>query len=414
MKPTVEPQNVEEAACRASLREPLRPVFAVGGLYSTANGVAWIMRDLAAALGRKGAPVTVCAAECNGRVSVGKIFEQPSRWVAAPGRWLGGLSFAPALKPLLEQEIAGSDLVHNHSLWMLPTSYASQIAERLKKPIVISTHGALESWALGNSRLKKMLVGRLFQNRDFRSAACIHVNTTTEASSVRAYGLEQPIAVIPNGVDDVFLRTDGERRRFENMFPGVGRRRVVLFMGRVHKKKGLQLLLPAWARLVSKFPDWTLVVAGPNRGFESEARRLRLELSIENSVILTGNLQGDAKLSALNAAELFVLPSFSEGFSMAVLEAMAAGVPVLLTSGCNFPEAVEKNAAVSVEPTIGDVEAGLRQLLSLSDGERRVMGLAAQKLIASGYTWDIIAERMIELYAWLTVRGPRPAFVLNR
>ena len=184
-------------------------------------------------------------------------------------------------------------------------------------------------------------------------------------------------------------------------------------MGRLHKKKGLELLLRAWARLASQFTDWVLVVAGPDRGFETTVRRLIQELGLVQSVILTGNLQGESKREALGAAEVFVLPSFSEGFSMAVLEAMACSLPVLLTPECNFPEAAASGAAVEVEATVRGTEAGLRRLLSLGDTERQKMGRSARTLIAARYTWDRVAEQTMQLYCWLTGRGLRPEFVLD-
>ncbi len=135
----------------------MKPVFVVGGLYSLANGVAWIMRDLAAALGRAGSPVTVCAADCYGRglASIGHVFEPPSRWVSAKGLWLGGLSWSPALKRQMGRTVSEADLIHNHSLWMLPNSYGSRAARRQHKPVVITAHGALEPWALEHSGWKK-------------------------------------------------------------------------------------------------------------------------------------------------------------------------------------------------------------------------------------------------------------------
>ena len=156
-----------------------------------------------------------------------------------------------------------------------------------------------------------------------------------------------------------------------------------------------------------------MVIAGPDCGFETPARRLIQELRLAQSVLLTGNLQGEAKQEALGAAEVFVLPSFSEGFSMAVLEAMACGLPVLLTPGCNFPEAAASGAAVEVEPNVGSVESGLRRVLSLSDTERQNMGRTARTLIAARYTWDRVAEQTMQLYCWLTGRGLRPEFILD-
>jgi glycosyltransferase involved in cell wall biosynthesis len=391
----------------------IRPLFTVGGLYSTANGVAWIMRDLAAALGRIGAPVTVCAADCAGRRSIGHIFEPPTRWVSAPGHWLGGLSWSQKLKPILEHEIARADVVHNHSVWMLPTSYACRVAERLDRPVVFTAHGTLEPWALAHSGWKKRLVGWAFQNRDLERASCIHVNSEAEVEGIRAYGLKQPIAIIPNGVDATFLGPLPGRERFEREFPQAAGKRIVLFMGRLHKKKGLELLLRAWPRLAAQFNDWVLVIAGPDNGFEPTARQLIRELDLASSVILTGNLQGESKRQALGASDVFVLPSFSEGFSMAVLEAMAAGLPVLITPGCNFPQATSAGAALEMEATVEGTEAGLRRLLSLRDAERGKMGRAARTLVATRYTWDRVAEQTMELYSWLTGQEPRPEFVLD-
>ena len=261
------------------------------------------MRDLAAALGRIGAPVTVCAADCVGRESIGHIFEPPTRWVTAPGRWLGGLSWSQKLKPILEREIARADVVHNHSVWMLPNSYACRIAERLDRPVVFTAHGTLEPWALAHSGWKKRLVGWAFQNRDLDRATCIHVNSRSEVAGIRAYGLKQPIAIIPNGVDATFLGPLPGRERFERAFPQTAGRRIVLFMGRLHKKKGLEHLLRAWPRLAPQFTDWVLVIAGPDSGFETTVRRLIQELGMAQSVILTGNLQGESKREALGAAE---------------------------------------------------------------------------------------------------------------
>jgi glycosyltransferase involved in cell wall biosynthesis len=405
---SMEPEIAAVAATRS-----IRPLFTVGGLYSTANGVAWIMRDLAAALGRIGAPVTVCAADCVGRESIGHIFEPPTRWVTAPGRWLGGLSWSPKLKPILEREIAGADVVHNHSVWMLPTSYACRIAEKLDKPVVFTAHGTLEPWALSHSGRKKRLVGWAFQDRDLHRATCIHVNSRAEVEGIRTYGLKQPIAIIPNGVDAMLLGPLPGREKFERAFPQVAGKRIVLFMGRLHKKKGLELLLRAWPRLVPQFNDWVLVVAGPDNGFETTARQIIRELDLASSVILTGNLQGQSKREALGAADVFVLPSFSEGFSMAVLEAMAARLPVLITPGCNFPEAVEVKAAVCVLPTITAIEEGLCNLLGLSSQARASIGKRGHQLVASKYSWNHAARQTYELYRWLIESGPRPSFVVD-
>jgi len=130
------------------------------------------------------------------------------------------------------------------------------------------------------------------------------------------------------------------------------------------------------------------------------------------SVTLTGGLFGPMRLAALGAAAVFVLPSFSEGFSLAILEALACRLPVLITPGCNFPEVAQSAAGLEVQPNADDTERGLRQLLSMADRERAAMGANGRAMIESQYTWDAVARRMVELYSWLLGKLSRPSFVV--
>jgi glycosyltransferase involved in cell wall biosynthesis len=391
----------------------MKPIFVVGGLYSQSNGVARIMRDLAAALGRAGSPVTIFGAECFGRVSVGHIFELPSDWIAARGFWLGGLSWSPRLKELLREGIRDADVVNNHSVWMLPNSYSSRIAGSTNKPVVITAHGTLERWALDRSRWKKRLVGRLFQDHDLHAADCLHVNSRQEIEGVRAYGIKCPVAVIPNGLHLPDFEPLPPQDVFREAFPETRDKKIALFMARLHVKKGLDHVLCAWSRVHKRFPDWHLVIAGPDCGFGRQARQRVKEFALDRTVTFTRNLQGDLRLAALAAGEVFVHPSFSEGFSMAVLEALACRLPVLITPGCNFPEAVDAGAAIEVSPDTQGTEAGIVELLSLSDLERKAMGERGRMLVDAAYTWDGVAQQMLDLYRWLCLGGARPATVID-
>ena len=391
----------------------MKPIFVVGGLYSEANGVARIMRDLAAALARHGAPVTVYGAECFGRDSIGHIFEFPSRWVAARGFWLGGLSWSPQLKGLLRKGIRNADVVHNHSVWMLPNSYSSRIARSADKPVVITAHGTLEPWALRHSRWKKRITGLMFQDRDLQSATCIHVNSEREIEGIRAYGLKCPVAVIPNGIHLPDFDALPSHHLFRSAFPETRDKKLALFMARLHVKKGLEHVLRAWARVQKVFSDWHLIIAGPDCGYGRAAHQLANELDLQRSVTFTGKLDGELRLAALSAAEVFVHPSLSEGFSMAVLEALACRLPVLITPGCNFPEAAAVGAAVVVSPDADATAHGLRQLLSASDRERQAIGQRGRELVAKTYTWDRVAGQYLELYRWLTTYGATPQSIVQ-
>jgi poly(glycerol-phosphate) alpha-glucosyltransferase len=347
-----------------------------------------------------------------------------SRWSPVPAsvyptigpRFFG---YAPAL--LREMLAAKANLAHLHYMWMYPSLAVTQWSSRTGCPYLVTPNGMLEPWALRNSAWKKKLAGFLYERRMLSKAACIQANTGKEAADIRAYGLKNPIAIIPNGVDFASFANFPSRTALESRIPALKGRRWMLFLARIHPKKGLPHLLKAWAKIwksesgKQKFGDWVLVIGGPDElGHEAEMKRLATELGIESGVLFTGPLHGKEKLAALGGSELFVLPSFSEGFSMAVLEAAAAGLPVMLTPQCNFPELAEAGGAVEVSPDVSGCETGLRQLLALPDPERQAMGQRGKALVGRSYTWPMVADQMLAVYRWLTAGGsPPPCVRLN-
>lgn len=401
----VRPGEARNGFEAAPTERALRVAFAVGGLYTEGSGVARIVCDLANALLRQGTPVEVYTADCPGRGADGTGLSPGNRLHAAPGTWMGRLAWSPALAAMLDRAAGELDVIHNHSLWMLPTHYARRAAARRGVPVVWTVHGFLEPWALAHSRWKKRLAGWAFQDRDLRSAACLVVNSLAELASVRDYGLRNPVAVIPNGVNLEDFAALPPREEFEQRCPDVRGKRVCLFLSRLHEKKGLGHLVEAWSRMCREFGEWQLVVAGPDDGYEVRLRERIAALRLDRSVSVTGALYGEAKRAAWSRAEAFVLPSFSEGFSMAALEAIAAGLPALLTPGCHFPEASRAGAAIEAAPTAEGMEDGLRRLLGMSDVERREMGTQGRALVESGYTWNAVARRTLDVYRCVSNAG---------
>jgi glycosyltransferase involved in cell wall biosynthesis len=312
---------------------------------------------------------------------------------------------------MIDAQVDSFDVVHSHSLWMLPNHYASAAAHRRSKPVVFTAHGVLEPWALARSWWKKRPVAWWWQNRDLKRAACIHVNSAAEVAGIRAYGLTNPIAIVPNGVDLAAFDPMPNKSEFFGRWPQLAGKKIMLFLSRLHPKKGLDHLVRAWKNVAADHPDWHLLIAGRDNGAEAKTRAAITSLELEQSVTLTGVLEGREKLAALAAADAFVLPSFSEGFSMAILEAMGAGLPVLLTPGCNFTEAVKAHAAVEIAPNATDTERGLRELMSMRDDDRRSMGQRGRQLVEQRYTWESVAKQMMELYRWVCGGGSPPAFV---
>jgi len=235
---------------------------------------------------------------------------------------------------------------------------------------------------------------------------------TSELRAIRAFGLHNPVAVIPNGVhilDGVVGdATDPTPRAWDG-------RRIVLFLSRVNPKKGLLNLVDAWGKAGAYRAGWVLALAGPDeRGHQAQVQERIDGLRLGESVRFIGPKYGEAKDAWLRRADAFVLPSFSEGFPMAALEAMSYGLPAILTPQCNFPEAQACGAALSVEPNVDAIAEGLKSLSGLSDAQRRDMGRKGRELVARNYTWPGVAEQMLDVYSWLMNGGPRPECVVMK
>ena len=323
-----------------------------------------------------------------------------------------GFGYSRVLKDLWGQRQGEFDVLHSHGLWMYSDFLAFQSARAAKKPHVITPHGMLEPWALSNSARKKKLMRRVFQDRALANARVLHALCEAEREVMRALGLRAPIAVVPNGVSLSQFADLPAPAVFDRSFPAARDRRVLLFMARLHPKKGVLPLLQAWRQLAPQFPDWLLVVAGPDEaGHRATLETAVQQFGLGQAVSFTGMLDGALKRAALARADAFVLPSLSEGFSIALLEAMACGLPVVLTPECHFPDAVSAGAALQAAPEPQSLEEQLRALLESSETQRRAMGARGRALVAQNYSWEKVAADLQNLYRWCLDAGPAPACV---
>ena len=228
-------------------------------------------------------------------------------------------------------------------------------------PYIVSPHGMLDSWALENSQLKKKVAAALYERRHLKRAACLHALCASEADSIRAFGLKNPIATIPNGIEIPQSKTKDTRYKSKD-----ADKKLMLFLGRLHPKKGLENALRAWAKIrgqesgVRGQEEWQFVIAGWDQGdHEVKLKQLCEELGLSFaevpakqflsldagsgqlsafSVVFVGPLFGELKAQLLERANVFILPSFSEGLPMSILEAWAYELPVVMTDYCNLPE----------------------------------------------------------------------------
>lgn len=328
-----------------------------------------------------------------------EVFER-----VGPRQW----GYSPGLKACIGRN--GASVVHACGLWMYPAYAAAGACRRKGIPLVISVHGMLDPWALRNSAWKKKLAGWLYENRNLRSAACIHALCESEYESIRAYGLTNPVAIIPNGIDLPQGGPESPPPWSDRIASG---RKVLLFLGRIHPKKGLPNLIEAWAKLKAEnrtlADSWALAVAGWSQGgHEDQLKKMVGEKGLGCDVLFLGPAFDDAKAACLQNADAFILPSFSEGLPMSVLEAWSYGLPVVMTAQCNLPEGFAANAAVEVRPEADSIADGLDRLLSMPDAERRQMGSNGRDLVVSKFAWPRIAAQMIEVYKWVLGEGSQP------
>ncbi|MGH6827910.1 MAG: glycosyltransferase, partial [Rhizomicrobium sp.] len=289
---------------------------------------------------------------------------------------------------------------HNHGLWLMPNLAAGKQARRAQKPLVVSPRGMLSPAALMFSRWKKRAVWAAGQGRMLRQAACLHATSNLEYQELRALGLKNPVAVVANGVD-----LPPPMRRLSNAPP------TVLYLGRLHPKKGLDRLLHAWARIQDGHPDWRLRIAGPaESGYGGELARLNSRLGLRRLSIEDG-LYDDAKLAAYRDAALFVLPSLSENFGLTVAEALAHGLPAIATKGTPWSGLDREGCGWWIEHGVEPLAHALSRAMKMPADDLAAMGAKGRAWMAQDYSWEKAASDMASVYTWLTAKGELPAFV---
>lgn len=330
--------------------------------------------------------------------------------VSYPGWGPGRVGVSPAMEAAARQR-AGENLavLHQHSLWLGTSRVTMRWRKAWRRPTIISPQGALLPYALARSAWKKTLAGWLFERRNLRAASCLHAASAAEAASFRRYGLANPIAIIPNAIPHGWLRSAGDGPRFRHAHKLPAEARLMLFVSRVHPIKGLPLLFEAIRREQAHLADWHLVVAGPDEGgHTAELVQLAQRLGITPRVHFIGAVFGAEKRDAFAAAELFVLPTHSENFAIAVAEALAAGVPVLTTKGAPWEELETHACGWWTDTSAAAIGEALREATQSPPAALAAMGQRGRQLITERYTWPIAAQKTLELYAWLLGRAPRP------
>lgn len=289
------------------------------------------------------------------------------------------------------------DVVHTHNVFAPMMLAVRWFCDRQNIPYVTTPHGMLEPWALSHKASKKKLYYEWFEVKSLQKSGTIHTLNQQEFDNIHALGFSR-LKILPNGIRQSDFEQLPDPEIFYQHFPETQNKDLILFLSRVDPKKGLDLLIPAFGLLHSQFPNSHLVIAGPDSvGFMPTVQSYLQAANCENAVTITGMLTGDLKQAALAAANVYALTSYSEGFSMSVLEGMASGLPCVITKACNFPEAGEAGVAKVVDLEIGAIADALTELLS-DLPQAKIMGNSARDFVFQEYTWNKIATKLIAVY----------------
>jgi len=316
--------------------------------------------------------------------------------------------FSTALTQWLWQHIQDYDLIHNHYLFSYASSCAGAIAHWYQIPYTVRTMGQLSPWALEQSRLKKQLYTFLIERRNLNRAAAIHCTSAHEAQDVRNFGISTPTVTLPLGVN-LLPDCPEARHKLHQNYGIPNYKPIILFLSRLHYKKRPGLLIQALSQLAVQTYNFHLILVGSGeRDYVNHLKKLVASVGLTKHTSFAGFVTGEDKNLLLQGSDIFVLPSFSENFGVAVAEAMAAGLPVIVTPGVQIsPEIAAANAGFVVEGEIETLADAIATLLN-SPHLRHELGENGKRLVSHRYSWKVIAQNLISVYNAIIEGQPLP------
>ena len=306
--------------------------------------------------------------------------------------------YAPGMAPAIAA--LAPDIVDVQGIWTYPSMANLRHARRTGTPYLVTPRGMLDPWARKNSAWKKKIAGALFEQAHLKGALALRATAEMEAQHFRDMGLTNPIAVVPNGLTlpDLAPRTDGALRS-------------ILFLSRIHPKKGVDYLLRSWAALQAEFPGWEIVIAGiDENGHEAELKALTQKLRLPR-VRFVGEAHGPAKEKLYRDADLFVLPTYAENFGLVVAEALAQETPVITTRNAPWQGLEAEGCGWWIDLDQDRLTDTLRAALSRPAADLAAMGRRGRAWVQRDFAMTQVADKMREVYLWASGRGPKPECV---
>ena len=378
-----------------------------GGTSQAALGMCHHLRAVAGVA----AEIATTRVNVAGERSEPAVDEVPVHWLtrSCSRAW----KYSRSLGTWLDSHAGEYDLVHAHAVFTYSTLAARRAAAASGIPLVITPHGMLAPYSLGRKRLRKFWYWHLVEKRNLVAASCVHATAPTEQDEIARLVPGCRTVCVSLGVDPAAWEIPKVRGVFRRRFGIPEEAPLLLYLSRIHSKKGLaDVLLPALARLPSGVH---LAVVGEADASEPEqgalARAVAKRLGLARRVTFTGPIYGDEKWAAYDDADLYVLPSVHENFGITTIEAMARGLPCVVSPGVQCAPFVGRAQAGRIVPRdAAALASALNCLLEAPPAERQEMGRRGQEFVARELTWSQTARRLAELYHdLLQSRGTSPA-----
>lgn len=382
-----------------------RPAFSRGGPVTS-------LHCLSKALAKKGVDVSVYTTnvDLDNKVTVNQevdidgvrvtyfSFTGIFDFIAALG-WQFSWPMARALK----QNINSFDLIYIATIWSYPAAIAAYYSRKYRKPYILTPRGMLYPDTFFKKAWKKWLYYQLILKRYIQGASAIHYTSEDEAEKTHSFlGLSNPVAVVPNGIELSEFRDLPDKEKLKIRYPQLKDKKIIIFLGRLNWKKGLDILVRAHAMLIKERSDVHLLIAGGDeKRYGKKVKGWIKKYGIDAYVTFTGMLLGKEKLEAYAGSDIFVLPSYSENFGMAVVEAMACRLPVIISNKVGIYKEVEQNkAGVVIDTNAPDLYRAIKILLENHD-LREELKVNAGKLVKENYDIDMVVEKMLRIYGEL-------------
>lgn len=370
-------------------------VHVVPHISAEASGPSYSVPRLCQSLAGRGHKVTLSCLRA-GRDIPGVALDVHPQWPV-----LRHFAISPDHAWALAQAARQVDIVHNHSLWSMVNVASGWVVPGKGAKLVTSPRGTLSKWALSLSKRRKRLLWPM-QKRVLSKADLLHATSEEEYADIRRAGFAVPVAIVPNGID----LTEVLAARVDN-----GEQRTLLFLSRIHPTKGIERLLDAWAPLECSHPDWQLKIVGPGDAdyiarLQAQANRIGARRAV-----FSGPMYGQDKATAYRNADLFVLPTHSENFGMAVAESLAYECPAIVSHGAPWAGLETEGCGWWISNDVESLRATLDVAMSLPRDELHGMGAKGRLWMQRDFSWEAIAGSMEAAYRWVIDGGAAPACV---